>query len=152
MARKREKKAYLEEFHVRNNSVERQERYAQLSKIYPGLTKNALLLKCLDIGINSLLDDSQPTDILIKQIVIDTEKRLLDSIKAESKKIIDNTKTISIMLKISEQMESTLLQSFLYFMKTQGVDLPDAALERFRLELPNVFEKAKAEYLSKFFK
>ena len=55
MARKNELKSTLQEFHVRNDSVERQERWAQVQRMHNGLTKNALLLKCLDIGISALL-------------------------------------------------------------------------------------------------
>ncbi|MBR2887405.1 MAG: hypothetical protein IKB95_04195 [Bacteroidales bacterium] len=102
---------------------------------------NAIINKALDLGLPALVEDRKP-DTINSELEKYTN-RIVSAQTKQTQKIMLQLNKLSILLSINESIVSTIVQELEFFMRANGVIIPDELLEDFKNELPTRFETDK---------
>ena len=89
----------------------------------------------------ALVEDRKP-DTINSELEKYTN-RIVSAQTKQTQKIMLQLNKLSILLSINESIVSTIVQELEFFMRANGVIIPDELLEDFKNELPTRFETDK---------
>jgi hypothetical protein len=144
---KESKKLSTNNFHVRIKNNRELTLFNECMDVGKFNTFNDLFNLCLEISLPQILESPLANSSSMQTNFKKMENKIVSKIDREFKIIKKEMAKQLILSQISEDMISTLLQSFLYFLKTQSVEIDEIMIRKFAQNLPDTFAKIKDIYI-----
>lgn len=110
-------------------------------------TLNDLFNLCLEIALPQILESPMITSNSVKTNLKNMENKIVSKIDRELKVVKKEIAKQLILAQLNEDMISTLFQTFIYFLKTQNINIDQTLISSFAQSLPESFSKLKDLYI-----
>lgn len=135
--------------HIRIKKLSTLTNLQELQNLRVGEDKsiNSIINDALELALPCMLEQRRPaafSDALEKHT-----QRIIMNQNRQTQKIQKGLQKLAIYLAINEEMNSSLLQEFEYFIKSNGCSIPQELIDEFKEKLPERFAEDKVYMIEK---
>lgn len=140
------------DLHVRIQKEKTLDQLNELQSLREGKaqTVNSIINEALEMALPYMLEGGRPQameDVLEKHT-----QRIIMNINRQASRLNTSLQKLSILSIINEAMVGSIVQELEYFIKANGVPIPDELLEDFKNEIPKRFDAEKQKLIETLLK
>lgn len=140
------------DLHVRIQKEKTLDQLNELQSLREGKaqTVNSIINEALEMALPYMLEGGRPQameDVLEKHT-----QRIIMNINRQVSRLNTSLQKLSILSIINEAMVGSIVQELEYFIKANGVPIPDELLEDFKNEIPKRFDAEKQKLIETLLK